>query len=199
MSKENHLSYQEVANIADLLISEGKRVTLEYVRRELGRGTHSQIAVFLSKWQQAQRRHKHNRANDLSVKGTSNATPKARYGISKSNTRTLDNRSETAHKERYRQINAAKDFHANKGKLSTHSKPSYLTSTSRIFKKPFSVERLNQEKAVVRSLCWALYYVKSLRLNTLEFQQKMQNHLLVLRMEHESEIRQIKKKNHVKI
>lgn len=197
MSKENHLSYLEVANIANLLTSEGKRVTLEYVRRALGRGTHSQIAVFLSKWQQAQRRHKNNRANNLPTKSAASATPKAGYGPSKSNTNS-NNRPESIRKERHasRQV---KDTHGNKGRLSAYDKSSFLTPAIRTFKKPFSSERLNQEKTVVKNLFWAVYQVKSLRLNTLEFQQKTQNHQLILRMERESEIRQIKKENQTKI
>ena len=126
MSKENHLSYQEVANIANLLSAEGKRVTLEYVKSELGRGTHSQIAVFLSRWQQAQRAHKPGRAKNPSIKVDSNSTPKARYGVSKVTVHTLSHRSETVYKERYtrKQGNVTKDSYVNQEKrIATKNQP----------------------------------------------------------------------------
>lgn len=200
MSKENHLSYQEVANIANLLSAEGKRVTLEYVRRELGRGTHSQIAVFLSRWQQAQRAHKPGRAKNPSIKVDSNSTSKARYGASKVNVHTLSHRSETVYKERYtrKQGNVTKDSYINKEKRIATKKSAY-TAVLAALKKPFSLERLNQEATIVKSLFWALYQIKSMRLNTLEIQQRIESNLLVLRMKHESGVRQIKQQNHAKI
>lgn len=56
MPDSKDITYDEVAAIADRLMLEGKRVTLEYMRRELGKGTHAQIAVLLGRWQKAQKK-----------------------------------------------------------------------------------------------------------------------------------------------
>ena len=201
MSKEKHLSYQEVANIASLLCSEGKRVTLEYVRRQLGKGTHSQIAILLSKWQQTQSSsYKMSKNKNLAIKRNSNATLKGRSINSKKNVHRLSNKSTMYNEQHHAQKheNLPKNVHIKKEKKIIHDK-SRTPSVSNLLNNPFSLERLNQETTTVKSLFWALYQIKSMRLNTLEIQQKIENSIFILRMEHESGIRQIKQQNRAKI
>lgn len=201
MSKESHLSYQEVANIASLLCSEGKKITLEYVRRQLGKGTHSQISVLLSKWQQTQSSsYKLSKNKNLVIKRNSNDISKGRCINSKKSIHRLGNKSTMYNEQHHakKHGNLPKTFYINKEKKIIHDK-SRTPSVSNLLNNPLSLERLNQETTTVKSLFWALYQIKSMRLNTLEIQQKIENSIFILRMEHESGIRQIKQQNRIKI
>ena len=203
MVKENHLSYEEVVNMANFLHAEGKRVTLEYLRRKLGRGTHTQIALFLNKWQQSQKLHKTNtnRTKKALIKSDANSTLTPSHSFVRSNYHLRSIQSKIIYKDHYarKKRNIAKDFYIKKEKKITENKKRSGILASFTMKKSFSIERLKQETPIVKSLFWALYQIKCIRLNTLEAQQKIESNLLILRMKHESGVHQIKQKNHAKI
>ncbi|WP_119344115.1 DNA-binding protein [Facilibium subflavum] len=192
MSDENQLTYEEVAQIADSLLAEGKRVTLEYLRRQLGKGTHAQIAVLLGKWQRQQKGKKMPKtsayADDSGFKeqkrisgaGSSRALKRPEM-----NFRTKQSESGRIDKSTKASVDCFDDGKESAGGFNVTT--------------PFSLERLEVEPDVVKRLFMALCVVKYYRARALERQQTAQNESLNLRMASESKIRQIKKEYHEKI
>ena len=210
MSKENHLSYQEIVNIADRLTAEGKRVTLEYFRRDLGQETNSQIEIFLRRWKQ-QTQKKNNKISkeeqvfdNYSVnKNSLHPAIKNKYSLQYLNSKNFSIKSNNFKKERSNKkilYNSTRKFQgAYKDRRLNIKKINFTKSDYKIVNKTFSVERLNRESTIVKSLFLALYKVKNIRLNTLETQKVMENNLLILRVQRESKICEIKKNHAEKI
>ena len=149
MSKEDDLRYSEVAEIANRLKTQGKRVTLEYLRRELGKGTHAKIAYFLSRWQRGQK-------ND-----TFSSNPKYK---SNGTGRRLNHETQAGRPTSVKRPDVR--FKGRNGNSGSSPRPSpYANSVNRSERKEaakkalgegFSFTRLAKEPAVIQKLFLAL-------------------------------------------
>ncbi|MBK2124365.1 DNA-binding protein [Fangia hongkongensis] len=188
MPDSKDITYDEVAAIADRLMLEGKRVTLEYMRRELGKGTHAQIAVLLGRWQKAQKKS----------------------GASKHQASSYDKGRGAQEHKRFKGDNGKKNGLRRpdmsfRDKKQTSGKeyrnpPQYLNQRSsngpaRSSMGNFSLERLKKEHALVEKLFLSLMLVRERRVKALEAYQLAHNEALNARMDSEKEIREIKKEN----
>jgi|APSaa5957512535_1039671.scaffolds.fasta_scaffold21654_2 CMP-2-keto-3-deoxyoctulosonic acid synthetase len=61
--KDTPITYDEVINAAQSILKKGERYTLEKIRRYIGKGSHSQIAEILRKWQTSKHSKNKNKNN----------------------------------------------------------------------------------------------------------------------------------------
>ncbi|MFZ9034726.1 MAG: DNA-binding protein [Francisellaceae bacterium] len=175
MSDEDKLSYEEVEAVADSLTAEGRRVTLEYLRRALGKGTHAEIAVHMGRWQ----RSKNERPQALARHASSeNAVHKKNHADNGSNSSLR--RPRPIVKEERSQTRQSADI------------PVVDTRKSRQSAAP-DFKRLEQEAVCVKKLFEAIAFVKQSRAKAVERQHKIQSELLALRVEHDRVVRELKK------
>ena len=168
---EDKIEYDDVAKIADSLVASGRRVTLEYLRRELGRGTHSQIAVMLGRWQRKQKNNNSSRRDGGSSKGL-----RRPIGVQKGDV------AKKSFKDR------SKQHFCNQGHDAASIKRCVPIQ-------PFTVERLVQESESVRRIFWSLYIIKQRRAKVLEGHQDNHADSLSLRMDGDHQIREMKRKS----
>ena len=62
-NQSEDVSYQVVVKAAESIVSAGKKVKIDLVRREIGFGNHAQIAAHLRKWQNTNYKH-HSKSNN---------------------------------------------------------------------------------------------------------------------------------------
>lgn len=195
MSQENQITYDELAGVAERLSREGRKVTLEYVRRELGKGTHAQIAVLLGKWQKENAQLMHDN------KGTKN-----RFSQSRSDDTRMSSGATSLHRP------DMGDFKSKKP--ARHQQSTHRQSESR---RPYSrtqfigngnsdesyeaiapsesltSERLKAEPVIIQKIFQALAIIRSARLLAQEHYQTAQNESLTMRMACDQEVREFQK------
>jgi len=200
MPDSKDITYDEVAAIADRLMLEGKRVTLEYMRRELGKGTHAQIAVLLGRWQKAQKK------NTGASKHHASSYDKGRLG-DKGKTGAQDHKqfkNENGRKNGLRRPDMGFRDKKQMQAREYRNPPQYISqrasnARSRSAMDSFSLERLQQEHSIVEKLFFSLMLVREKRVKALEAYQLAHNDALNARMDSEKEIREIKKENAEKL
>ena len=178
MPEIKEITYEEVAEIAERIRLNGRRVTSDYVRRRIGRGNHAQISVFLGRWQREKRTNithphykiKSSHVGDSYIRRDTSSIPT-------SSTQLPDNKSVD------RKLPYVKES----------------TSLKRKVEKAFSTERLQKENALVVRLFYALVLVKNQRTRILEVYQGIHNQTLNMRMNREKKIREIKRNNTLKL
>ncbi|GGF97345.1 MULTISPECIES: DNA-binding protein [Cysteiniphilum] len=194
MSEDNQITYDELAAVAERLSREGRKVTLEYVRRELGKGTHAQIAVLLGKWQ---------KENAQLMHENKNARPKF------SQSRSDDMRNASTSSLRRPDMNGFKSKKSVRQQQSAHGQSEYRKSYSRTQfigngnsdesyeaiapRESLTSERLKAEPAIIQKLFQALAIIRSTRLLAQEHYQTAQNELLNTRMTCDQEVRDFQK------
>ncbi|WP_116963311.1 DNA-binding protein [Fastidiosibacter lacustris] len=201
MSEENQITYEEVSAIADRLNKEGRRVTLEYVRRELGKGTHAQIAVFLGRWQKenthlSEQEKSKNRTQCFRDKNhdRSNAQGKERSNM----LRRPDMSTFKEHRTHRQQQDELESLQ--KRAFARNSKPQFITNgngeesyESIAPMEELTTERLQKEPVIIQKLFQAMIAIKAARAVALEEYQQAQSELLSTRMECDQKVREFKK------
>ena len=212
MSQDNQLSYGEVVAIANRLVKEGKRVTLEYLRRELGKGTHAQIAVFLGKWQKEYQSVIAQHKKEASPASHSHsATNDYRNRFDKKESQTRQNRQNNHHsglkrpdmssyKER-RQKQTHTNNHQSQRRQHYHASMSFQNESHKkdVDTSKMTQSRLQEEAQVIQKLFMALAHVKAEKSQALEYYQATHQDLLNFRMQSDQEIREFKKGANTKI
>ncbi|WP_119327581.1 DNA-binding protein [Cysteiniphilum halobium] len=196
MSEDNQITYDELAAVAERLSHEGRKVTLEYVRRELGKGTHAQIAVLLGKWQKenAQLVHENKNVNPRFSQSKSDDT---RMKSGATSLRRPDMGGFKSKKPaRYQQQSAHSQSESRRAYSRTqfigngNSDESYEAIAPR---ESLTPERLKSEPAIIQKLFQALAIIRSTRLLAQEHYQTAQNELLNTRMACDQEVREFQK------
>lgn len=196
MSEDNQITYDELAAVAERLSREGRKVTLEYVRRELGKGTHAQIAVLLGKWQKenvqlmhenknARPKFSQSRSDDTRNTGASSLRRPDMNGFKSKKPARQQQQSSRGQGE-YRKTYSRTQFIGN-----GNSDESYEAIAPR---ESLTSERLQAEPAIIQKLFQALAIIRSTRLLAQEHYQAAQNELLNTRMTCDQEVRDFQKK-----
>ena len=195
MSEDNQISYEEVAAVAERLNKEGRKVTLEYVRRELGKGTHAQIAVCLGKWQK-------NNAHLLE----SNRSKYTPTGVRSDNAMGDSARGGALRRPDMSGFKSKKPSrnHTHEGYRQNEHRPRSRTQfiensnlnesyQAIVPRESLTLARLQKEAPVIQKLFQALAIIKASRLQALEQYQNAQGELLSTRMECDKKVREFQK------
>lgn len=195
MSEDNQITYDELAAVAERLRNTGRKVTLEYVRRELRKGTHAQIAVLLGRWQKSNEHlaneSKGTRGRFSSTKPENSrlivgdlALPKSDIGSFKS--KKQNRQQQLAHSQNGPRRSYSRTQFIGNG----NSDESYEAIAPR---ESLTLERLKVEPMIIQKLFQALAIIRSTRLLALEHYQNAQNDLLNTRMECDKKVREVQK------
>ncbi|WP_100551148.1 DNA-binding protein [Caedibacter taeniospiralis] len=196
MSEDNQISYEELAAVAERLNQEGRKVTLEYVRRELRRGTHAQIAVLLGKWQ----KENPHLSNEVKPKFRSTETrAETSYGAGSNN--KLRRPDISSFKSRKLQRNCTQESSVQNGHKKPYSRTQFIGNSNSdesyaaiAPREPLTLERLQQETEIIQKLFQALAAIRSSRLEALEQYQSAQSELFTTRMDCDQKVREFQKR-----
>jgi hypothetical protein len=192
MPETKNITYEEVAGIANKLALRGRRVTFDNVRRELGKGNHAQLTIFLEKWNKTQKKHatyshdktKQSQSEPRKFRQDSGRKTSPRH--CHSNTHWDTNRRKPCVREPRKEYLPPR--------LKSQKVDSFESTSKR-----FSVERLQKEHILVAKLFYALILVRGQRVKILEVYQTAHNEAFNIRMNGEEKIRKIKEKNDNKL
>lgn len=165
MSDEKNITYNDIVTVINHLHYEGRKVTLEYVRRNLGRGTHAQIALFLSRWKKENgAATNHNNTRTGSAELSSSDVIKTNTPLHKSSTNTV---KRTKKQPRHYQ---QPSYNRNEYKKICSSKKALFKTVCKLSKsdsftccEPLTIERLQLESDIVQKLLRSIAIVKKAR------------------------------------
>lgn len=194
MPEDNQISYEELSAVAERLSQEGRKITLEYVRRALGKGTHSRIAVLLGKWQKEHacllNESKTARSGSVAIKADS-ACSNIGTGLRRPNIEGFKSRKPIRqHQTSYSQTKHKQSYSRTQFIGNGNSDESYKSIASC---ESLSLERLQKESAIIQKLFQALAITRVIRLEALDCYQATQGDLLNTRMECDQKVREFQK------
>ena len=203
MSDKNQVTYAEVSNVANILIRKGKKITLENIRRELGKGTHSEIAVILGKWN---KEVKYKPKNEYGIVTLKEKNHGSKYSVSKNR----ESRNDHVKRKNNVRKNIPFNLKENGYKKRSSENPFFirkkdevdvqiLSNRHIIDKSKISIERLLEESTIVQKIFLAAVMVKKEKLNVAAEHQKFRNIILQNQMQKEETIRIFKEKHNIEI